>query len=329
MLFLRKRSMPLQISYSPLSSNYTISFSPGGNATLNGSVSGTSYSLTLPQDALDADSGTDVEITFTGVDPADSLDGVPDLVAVEGNETDVRVNLNSLALAEILIQDAATGTDISLKHPATISLPLGPNVQAAAGDLIEAWSFNATSGVWVQEGVGVVHEIDGQLFWLYNASHFSWWNCDRPWTDKSCVDVVVSYSSNEPVDPVVAISVTLSGVPGSFIYSATKNTDTTGRACFNFKRGGKAVVTIRSFGKTPFYNTQTDMIVGSADPSLCPDLETGQTLLKVEATINVKSSLSSVTAVVLESSWKASSFPRFKVSSAIYPATHRMNISCN
>ena len=268
-LFLRKRATPLKLSYDPFSTNYTISFVPESNVTVNGSMSASSYSLSLPQDSLDADNGTTVEISFTGVDPASSLDGVPDLIAVEGNETDVRVNLNSLALAEILIQDSATGKDIALKQPATLTLPLGPSVEASVGDLIEAWSFNVSRGIWVQEGVGVVQEVDGQLVWVYNASHFSWWNCDRPWTDKSCVEVIVSYRSEIPIDSVVGVSVTLSGVPDSFIFSETKNTGATGRVCFNFKRGGTAVVSVRSFGK-PFYSTQTSPVVGSQEPSVCP-----------------------------------------------------------
>jgi hypothetical protein len=268
-LFLRKRATPLTIAYDPFSTNYTISFVPESNVTVNGSTSASTYSLSLPQGSLDASNGTIVEIVFTGVDPASSLDGVPDLVAVEGNETDVRVNLNSLALAEILIQDSTTGQDIALMEPATVTLPLGPTVEASVGDLIEAWSFNVSRGVWVQEGYGVVQEIDGQLVWVYNASHFSWWNCDRPWTDKSCVEVIVSYNSEAPVYPIVDLPVTLSGVPGSFIFSETRNTNATGQVCFNFKRGGTASVTVHSFEK-PFYGTTTDPFIGSEEPSVCP-----------------------------------------------------------
>ena len=266
---LRKRATPTQFPYDPFFTNYTISFVPGSNATVNGSSSATSFSLTLPQGSLDVQNGTVVEITFTGVDPTASLDGVPNLIAVEGNETEVRVNLDSLSLAEILIRDSTTGNDIALKEPATLSLPLGPNVQASVGDLIEAWSYNETRGIWVQEGFGVVREVDGQLVWVYNASHFSWWNCDRPWTDKSCVDVIVSYRSEIPIVPVVDVSVVLNGVPGSFTYTAQQNTDATGHTCFNFQRGKMAVVSVHSLGR-PFYSTQPDPIVGSEEPSVCP-----------------------------------------------------------
>ncbi|NNC99928.1 MAG: hypothetical protein HKN85_07090, partial [Gammaproteobacteria bacterium] len=49
------------------------------------------------------------------------------------------------------------------------------------GEVIELWSLNEDTGIWAQEGTGVVTASAGSPSgWVLQAtvSHFSWWNCD-------------------------------------------------------------------------------------------------------------------------------------------------------
>ncbi len=48
------------------------------------------------------------------------------------------------------------------------------------GDPQATWSFSAEKGMWMEEGAGVVQENDdGDLVFTFEATHFSWWNCDQ------------------------------------------------------------------------------------------------------------------------------------------------------
>jgi hypothetical protein len=51
--------------------------------------------------------------------------------------------------------------------------------QMTDGDSQTAWSFIPEYGKWVEEGDGTVVERDGELFFQFQATHFSWWNCDQ------------------------------------------------------------------------------------------------------------------------------------------------------
>ncbi len=89
---------------------------------------------------------------------------------------------------------------------AVINMPITngalPNVyHLQQGDNQETWSFDTTKGIWVEEGLGeVIPEMEdildddpesetygevigeqatGGLSFEFEASHFSWWNCDR------------------------------------------------------------------------------------------------------------------------------------------------------
>ena len=47
------------------------------------------------------------------------------------------------------------------------------------GDTQASWSFDPQVGRWTEEGVGTIVEEDGVISFQFEASHFSWWNCDQ------------------------------------------------------------------------------------------------------------------------------------------------------
>jgi hypothetical protein len=234
----------------------------------------TQVTVNFPEDSLDVENGTAINISLTGVDPTVSLVGVPELIAVEDNGTESsvsqtensrRVNLNSLALAEVTIQDSKTGKEVGLKKPVQLMLPLNPSLNVSHGDVIAAWYFNSSTGAWIQEGYGTVIEMNGQSYWQYNASHFTWWNCDRPWTDKNCVRVRVSYGTGDEFIPVPSATVQLDGL--DFRYFTSGITDAHGQVCFNFKRNSNVKIGVNAGNKGFFSNPVK--LQGKEKPSLC------------------------------------------------------------
>ena len=230
-----------------------------------------SYKAIFFPDSLEASENATVLISFTGVDPTDSLVGVPDLVALPENETENQANLNSLALAEITLTDAVSGNEISLKKPVELQLSLSTNVQASAGDKIEAWYFNESQGLWLQEGFGIVKEIDGALVWVYNASHFSWWNCDRPWYDKHCV-TVLAFDDKDNQQRPIGIDIVLTGK--DFFFTDRKKTTNQG-VCFDFKKDGQAE--IFSADEDDGYFSNPVLIQGKGDAATCDQEKTSTT----------------------------------------------------
>ena len=51
--------------------------------------------------------------------------------------------------------------------------------QLTPGDTQASWSFDPQVGRWTEEGVGTIVEEDGVISFQFEASHFSWWNCDQ------------------------------------------------------------------------------------------------------------------------------------------------------
>ena len=70
--------------------------------------------------------------------------------------------------------------------------------QMSDGDNQTAWSFIPEYGKWVEEGGGTVVERDGELFFQFQATHFSWWNCDQGFVP-SCASGRVVDVSDFPV----------------------------------------------------------------------------------------------------------------------------------
>lgn len=91
--------------------------------------------------------------------------------------------------------------DLAAGKRATIELPVFaqrmPDGRAiAVGDILPVWSLDENSGIWVQEGTGVIVASASSPTGLAQRAgigHFSWWNCDA-FTDthtlnvKCCID---------------------------------------------------------------------------------------------------------------------------------------------
>ena len=170
------------------------------NASSGGSLTGKdSAKITLPPSGLvDSDgnpvSGT-VQIALSPVDISgkmiSSFPGQFAGVKLDGTQTPIA----SYGTTEFALSQNGKRLQLAAGKTATIELPIyatqnfdGSSLKV--GDSIPLWSLSETTGLWVQEGVGIVVSSSAPSGFSMRAtvSHFSWWNSDvfvnDPYTPK-------------------------------------------------------------------------------------------------------------------------------------------------
>ena len=152
----------------------------------------------------------DVDITMTPVD----VSGPAGLRAFPGSFTGVAegdtdaVDIMSFGTVEFQFTQDGEELNLAPGQTATIELPLyvethadGSTIQI--GDTIPLWYLNEDTGVWEQEGEGIVVEnFDSPTGMALRGvvSHFSWWNADAARLPGDIADVVVTlYEDGVPV----------------------------------------------------------------------------------------------------------------------------------
>ena len=203
--------------------------------------------ITLPPNSIvnalgEPVSGT-VQVTIVPLDPTSQLAAAPG--PLEGLPTwgPQRVQLESLFMTEISLWSDGAPAQLAWGASATLEfvLPAALASRNKAGDIVPAWWFDLDAGHWREEGSGILQPSEawpGKLAWVAQVSHFTWWNADAPWTDKSCVNVRVLDTLNVPVAgaPVSAQGVSYTGV------NSTQYTNANGQTCIEIKRGNTANV---------------------------------------------------------------------------------------
>lgn len=186
----------------------------------------------------------DVSITPLDVTDADDLSAFPgNFLAVGAAKDGGTVQLETFALADYTVTQDGEELDLAPGSSATIELSLPGNTPLAGGDSVPLWSFNESTGLWVQEGEGQVvasARKAGELVYQATITHLSWWNCDAPLSDKNCVTGTVVDETGAPVAgaPVEAAGVTYNG-------ATSGATGPDGRFCVDVKRG--STVTVRVY----------------------------------------------------------------------------------
>lgn len=189
-----------------------------------------------------------VEATVVPLDPTTASVGeLPGPLEAVTAETGEAVELESIAMAEVSLWQDGLPVHLASGATATLELPL-PEAYAdqyQVGDTIPAWWLDVDAGVWREEGAGTIQPASGnpeELIWVVEVSHFTWWNCDEPWTDKNCFQVTVVDENGSPV------ANTLVGADGvSYSGSSTPSyTGVEGQACVDIKFGSTADILIGS-----------------------------------------------------------------------------------
>lgn len=254
---------------------YQVRLLPLGNpssfqAETGGVIETDSIRVTIPPgavvDALGRPVSGAVELTVTPLDPTTQLALIPGPLegATSSGET---VQLESFFMAEVSLWRDGAPLQLAPGASAALEFVL-PEALASRfqeGDSIPAWWFDLEAGVWRKEGAGTVRPSSahpGRLSWAVDVQHFTWWNADAPWWDKSCVNVLVVNTAGVPVPNVQvnAAGISYSGV------NAPVYTGADGRVCTEIKRGGTA----RVFAGSPSDPiSPTEFVTGSEEPSSC------------------------------------------------------------
>ncbi|NXO20343.1 F171B protein, partial [Cisticola juncidis] len=93
-------------------------------------------------------------------------------------------------LAAICVNVLLAGKELNVNGPIQVTLPL-PTTAVKSGDAVPAWTFDMKIGAWVNRGLGMVREVDGQLVWTYTAQHLGYWiAAPLPGTRESIISAV-------------------------------------------------------------------------------------------------------------------------------------------
>ncbi len=232
--------------------------------------------VSLPANALVDEDGNEftgtAEAHIAPLNPSSSEDaGMPTPLegTLEGDSEPTP--MESIFMADIELT-SQSGEALSLKDgtSATLEFVLPDDLQGdySAGDQIEAYFFDESEGVWMQEGMGEVGNSTyaaGKLAWTVEVPHFTWWNCDEPWTDKNCVGVNVTEQGTGT--SVSGAQVYVDGV--SYNGTSTATTGPGGDACADFKLNSTAEVTAVGPAGQRAQVGNAQQISGSSTPATC------------------------------------------------------------
>lgn len=179
------------------------------SAGLNFDIEAGGPAVILPANNFVDDAGNDyagdvtVEATFydltSGVDEGNELFATPgDFTATDIEGADQV--LESFGMFQINLS-GADGQELNLAGAtSSIIMPIQDlGTPPELGSQVPAWSYDESTGKWVEEAIGTVIELDdGTLAWEFEAPHFSTWNCDQPIQTHGCLTGTVVDSQGNP-----------------------------------------------------------------------------------------------------------------------------------
>ncbi|XP_059024643.1 protein FAM171B [Mustela lutreola] len=78
-------------------------------------------------------------------------------------------------LAAICVKIYSGGKELKVDGSIQVSLPLLHTNDLSAGDHIPAWTFDMSTGAWINHGRGTVKAYNNHLIWTYDAPHLGYW----------------------------------------------------------------------------------------------------------------------------------------------------------
>ena len=156
---------------------------------------------------------------FTAID----LDGDDQMLESFGM---LQVNLTGDAGEELNLADEGAPIVVPLQDLGSADAPV-------VGETMPMWSYNESTGKWVEEGFATIEEdADGNLVAVYEAPHFSTWNCDYPIVTHGCLTGVVTNSQGTPRQ-----GATVRAVGMTYISTTSARTGADGSFCLEVKNG--------------------------------------------------------------------------------------------
>lgn len=208
---------------------------PLTDATLGGLVQGPDgFELELPPDSLyleGAPVSGPVDVRYALVNSATAMAAAPgDMLALEGGSGETQ--LESFGMVDVSFYQGGQRLTFDSFSEAVLSFPLTDTASYTHGLNLGLYTFDEQEGYWLREGMGTVDtQTTGVPVFVAYVTHFSWWNCDEPLADKSCI---TGRLVDDNGTPLIGASVQGTGV--DYLGGSGAFTDSSGSFCVNVKR---------------------------------------------------------------------------------------------
>ena len=192
------------------------------SATIGGAINAQGVSVTLQPNSIVQSDNTpytgSVNVALAFIDPSstDFVQEMPgNLIGVQNNQAQGLTSYGMVA-AE-LTSGSGQKLQLAQGQTAEVRFPIPAMQQSSAPATIDLWSFDQVNGYWKHEGQATRSGAE----YIAQVSHFSFWNCDRPW-QYIVLDGVVKDANNQPVQGATVT------ITGTNVGSASDITNTLG-----------------------------------------------------------------------------------------------------
>lgn len=212
-------------------------------AESGGTIESGNLRVDIPASAVADSQGNPVEgevdLTIADTQAADGgeavVPGPTDRVRSDGDGSGAAM-LRPEQLASISLSRDGESLQIAEGETIEISAPLSEQNtgEYREGDTIGAYWYDEQAGEWVRDGEAEVVESEGELRWVAEVSHLTWWGMCKQVEDFDCLDVTVETPDGSPVASAYVAANGLTSPARS-----TGSTGQNGRACTQFLAGAK------------------------------------------------------------------------------------------
>lgn len=227
------------------------------DAAAGGTMQGTDgVAVTVPAGSLFDAAGNPVsgavDVSYALLNDSETLAAAPGGMLAMRDSRDAE-QLESFGMVDMSFSQA--GEPLTFEGTAELTFPLAATHPFAEGDTVGLFGFDEEIGMWVEEGQGTV----ASGMFVADVSHFSWWNCDQPLANKSCLSGQVVDDDGAPL-PNFGLSVT--GV--DYLTNLRTTTDADGAFCVTVKRASSNRITGFGGGQGAFYGLDATAQSGGA-----------------------------------------------------------------
>jgi hypothetical protein len=238
---------------------YSTNFDPTTSQTIT--VTGSTAKVVLGANALKTASGAvpaaPVTVNITPIDPSSNPQIMPGNYATSAGGF-----MESFGAIEVNFKDSAgAALNLASGQTATIRIPLAAGAISPPAT-IDAFYFNATTGLWVKEGTLTLAGVAPNRYYEGTVTHFTYWNADRVY-ETTCLTGRVVSSTDVPVK---GARVEAQGRN----YIGTSETYTLGDGTFNILVRANSTVIISA--RTSALQSQSLSVTTSAAGNVCSAL---------------------------------------------------------